>query len=319
MRSSRLLAIQLHLQAHGQATAEALAREFEVSVRTIYRDIERLGAAGVPVYAALGPGGGFRLVDGYRTRLTGLTPAEAEALYMIGLPDAADALGLGDAAADARGKMLAALPEARTAVAGRLRERFHLDTAAWYSGESPPPELPTLARAVLDQRWLEMTYDSWTGVREWRVQPLGLVLKAGDWYLVAFGHGKARTFKVANLRRLLVTEAGFERPADFALDAYWTASLARFEADLRPGIADLQLTAVGRDRLARMGRYAREAVDAATPLDDAGWSRVALPIEHVEQAALLLLGLGPEVRVDAPEALRKRLRALAEAVAAQCG
>lgn len=318
MRSSRLLSLQLHLQLHGRATAEALAREFEVSVRTIYRDIERLCAAGVPVCADLGPGGGFRLIDGYRTRLTGLTPAEAEALYMIGLPDAADALGLGDAAAAARGKMLAALPETRTALAGRLRERFHLDTAAWYRDETPPPELPALARAVLDQRMLDMTYESWTGVREWRVQPLGLVLKAGDWYLVASGHGKVRTFKVANLRRLVVTDSGFERPAGFALEAYWTGSLARFEAGLRPGIAELKLTATGRDRLARVGTYAREAVDAARPSEEAGWSRVALPIEHVEQAALLLLGLGPEVRVEAPDVLRERLRALAEAVSVQC-
>lgn len=318
MRTSRLLSIQLQLQLRGHATAEALAREFEVSVRTIYRDIERLGAAGVPVYADRGPGGGFRLVDGYRTRLTGLTPAEAEALTMIGLPGAAAALGLGDAAADARGKMFAALPEARTALAGRLRERFHLDTAEWYRAETPPPELPALARAVLDQRLLDMTYESWTGVRDWRVQPLGLVLKAGDWYLVAQGHGRTRTFKVANLRRLAVTDTGFERPAGFALDAYWTDALARFEAGLRPGIAELKLTATGRDRLARLGTYAREAVDAAKPPDDAGWSRVALPIEHVEQAALLLLGLGPEVRVEAPDTLRERLRALAEAVAMQC-
>lgn len=319
MRTSRLLAIQLQLQLRGHATAEALAQAFEVSVRTIYRDIERLAAAGVPVYADRGPGGGFRLVDGYRTRLTGLTAAEAEALTMIGLPDAADALGLGDAAADARSKMLAALPEARTALAGRLRERFHLDTAAWYRAETPPPELPALARAVLDQRILDMTYESWTGVREWRVQPLGLVLKAGEWYLVAQGHGKTRTFKVANLRELVVTDTEFERPADFALDAYWAESLARFEAGLRPGVAEIRVTATGLDRLARLGTYAREACAAATPPDAAGWSHVALPIEHVEQAALLLLGLGPEVRVEAPDALRKRLRTLAEAVAAQCG
>lgn len=318
MRSSRLLSLQLHLQLHGRTTAEALAREFEVSVRTIYRDIERLGAAGVPVCADLGPGGGYRLIDGYRTRLTGLTPAEAEALYMIGLPAAAEALGLGHAAADARSKMFAALPEERTALAGRLRERFHLDTASWYHADAPPAELPALVRAVLDQRTLEMTYESWTGVRDWRVRPLGLVLKAGDWYLVAQGHGKARTFKVANLRRLAVTEHRFERPADFALDAYWTESLARFETALRPGIAEIRLTATGLDRLARLGTYARAAAAAATSCDEAGWSRVALPIEHVEQAALLLLGLGPEVRVEAPEALRLRLRALAEAIAWQC-
>ena len=152
MRSSRLLSLQLHLQQHGRATAEALAQAFEVSVRTIYRDIERLCAAGVPVCADLGPGGGFRLIDGYRTRLTGLTPAEAEALWMIGLPDAADALGLGDAATDARSKLFAALPEGRTALAGRLRDRFHLDTATWYHADPPPADWVSSPASPAKQR-----------------------------------------------------------------------------------------------------------------------------------------------------------------------
>lgn len=318
MRSSRLLSLQLHLQLHGRTTAEALAREFEVSVRTIYRDIERLGAAGVPVCADLGPGGGFRLIDGYRTRLTGLSADEAEALSMIGLPAAAEAMGLGAAAADARRKLLAALPETRLALAGRLRERFHLDAAEWYRQPEPPPSLPVLARAVLDQRVLAMTYDSWTGVRDWTVQPLGLVLKAGDWYLVAHGHGKVRTFKVAQIRAHAVTDASFARPADFALAAYWAEALARFEADLRPEVATLRLTATGLKRLAAQGAWARRAVEAAGPADDDGWARVTLPIERIDQAALLLLGLGPEVRVDAPDALRDHLRALADAVARHC-
>lgn len=318
MRTSRLLSILIQLQLRGSATAEALAREFEVSVRTIYRDIERLGASGVPVYADRGPGGGFRLLDGYRTRLTGLETDEAEALYMIGLPGPAEALGIGDAAGRAGRKMLAALPASRGELAGRLGDCFHLDPVDWYRAESPPEHLPAIARAVLAGHGLSMTYDSWTGVRDWSVRPFGLVLKAGHWYLVAEGHGKRRIFKVSNIRAHALDGSTFERPRDFDLAAWWSAETARFEAELRRESASLQVTAPGMKRIAALGAYAQAAVDAAIATDREGWMRIELPIEHIEQAALLLLGIGPEVRVLAPEALRLRLGELARAMAGLC-
>lgn len=334
MRSSRLLSILILLQLRERLTAEALAAEFEVSVRTIYRDIERLAEAGVPVYAERGPGGGFRLVDGYRTRLTGLGAEEAEAMFMIGLPGPAQALGLGVAATGAGRKLLAALPRGWDERAGRMGDRFHLDPADWYRDEDPLPHLPALARAVLDRHPLTMTYESWTAVRAWAVEPLGLVLKAGAWYLVATGGDastpseptalkptpfKPRIFKVANIRALTVDAgANFERPPDFDLAAWWAADVARFEAGLRPGRAELRLTAVGLKRLAEQGAYARRAVADAVP-DDDGWSRVLLPIEHVEQAARLVLSLGPEARVLAPDALRVRVRGIAQWIADAAG
>lgn len=318
MRTSRLLSILILLQLRERLTADALAAEFEVSVRTIYRDIERLAEAGVPVYADRGPGGGFRLVDGYRTRLTGLAADEAEALFMIGLPGPAQALGLGPASTDARRKLLAALPRGWEERAGRMGERFHLDPVDWYREEDPQPHLPALARAVLEAHPLAMTYDSWTGVRDWRAEPLGLVLKAGAWYLVAVGAGKPRIFKVANIRALRVdADARCERPRDFDLAAWWAAELERFEVGLRPGRAELQLTADGLRRLAEHGAYARRAVAVAEPVD-ATWSRVTLPIEHLEQAARLILGLGADVRVMSPPPLRERVRALALALAEAC-
>ena len=318
MRTSRLLSILIQLQLRGSATAEALAREFEVSVRTIYRDIERLGASGVPVYADRGPGGGFRLLDGYRTRLTGLETDEAEALYMIGLPGPAEALGIGDAAGRAGRKMLAALPASRGELAGRLGDCFHLDPVDWYRAEPAPDRLPEIARAVLAGHGLSMTYDSWTGVRDWSVQPLGLVLKAGHWYLVAEGHGKRRIFKVSNIRAHALDGSTFERPRDFDLGAWWSAETARFEAELRRDSASLQVTTSGLKRIAALGAYAQAAVDAAIATDREGWMRIELPIEHIEQAALLLLGIGPDVRVLAPEALRLRLGELAREVAGLC-
>lgn len=319
MRASRLLSILMLLQLRERLTAEALAAEFEVSVRTIYRDIDRLAEAGVPVYADRGPGGGFRLVDGYRTRLTGLASDEAEALFMIGLPGPAAALGMGPAASNAGRKMLAALPRASGDTAGRMGARFHLDPVDWYRDDEPLRQLPAIARAVLDQTVLVMTYDSWRGVRERVVEPLGLVLKAGAWYLVARGDGVARIYKVANILRFDVRGTTFERPPDFDLGAWWSAETARFEAGLRPGIAELRATATGLKRLAQIGAYAQRAVKMADAADADGWSRLSLPIETIDHAALMLLGIGPEIVVIAPDALRVRLRELAAEVVGCCG
>jgi predicted DNA-binding transcriptional regulator YafY len=311
MRASRLMSILMLLQLRQRLTADELAGEFGVSVRTIYRDVDELSAAGIPVQADRGPGGGFQLVDGYRTRLTGLTAAEAEALLMIGLPGPAAALGLGPAAAGAQAKVLASLPQASLAGAGRLAGRFHLDPVDWYRAAPAVDHLPELARAVLAARRVAMTYESWTRTRDWRLEPLGLVLKAGSWYLVAASAQDIRTFRVSNVRDLAVLETTFERPRGFDLPRYWKASLARFESDLRKSTVTVRVSAVGRDRMARLGAYAAQAVAAADRPDPDGWTRVRLPIESVEQAALALLGLGPEVEVLAPDALRERMRGLA--------
>ncbi|MEQ1510604.1 MAG: WYL domain-containing protein [Sphingopyxis sp.] len=316
MRASRLLSILILLQLRVRLTAEALAEEFEVSVRTIYRDIDELSAAGIPVYGDRGPGGGFQLLDGYRTRLTGLASDEAEAMMMIGLPGPAAALGLGPAAARAQAKLLAALPAAGGENAGRMGARFHLDPAEWYHDAEPVAYLPAIARSVLDQHMIAMTYESWTGVREWEsVEPLGLVLKSAAWYMVARGTGKCRVFRVSNIRNLSISGTRFERPSDFDLPGWWSSDLERFEAGLRPANAVLRASPAGLGRLARLGAYAAKAVNAAGVADTEGWACLHFPIETIEQAALLLLGLGPEIEVIEPAELRLRLGELAEQIA----
>lgn len=311
MRASRLLSIVLHLQSRSRATAADLAREFGVSVRTVYRDVDELGAAGIPVVAARGPGGGLKLLDGYRTRLTGLTPEEAEAMCLVGLPRAAGHLGLADATARLSRKLVAAMPGPSAALAERLQSRFHVDPDDWYRGEDPPPHLPALTRAVLDARRLAFTYESWHGVKRREADPLGLVLKAGTWYLVARVGARTLTFRAGAIREPAVLDASFERPDGFDLAEWWLASIARFERELRPGRVRLRASAEGCRRLAEAGRYAARAVAAAAPVDARGWRELELPVENDEQAARLVLSMGLEVEALGPPALRRAVRRLA--------
>src|SRR5437870_3876306 len=185
MRASRLVSVLLLLQSRGGQTAAELARELEVSVRTIHRDVDALSASGVPIYAERGPHGGIRLVEGYRTRLTGMTAEEAEALFLSGLPGPAAELGLGTAVAAAQLKVTAALPTELRSRASRLVERFHLDAGAWFSGNEPVPHLATVSEAVWASRRLEIAYRRDDGAVSRVLEPLGIVLKAGIWYLIA--------------------------------------------------------------------------------------------------------------------------------------
>lgn len=319
MRASRLLSILILLQLRGRLTAEALAEEFEVSVRTIYRDIDELSAMGIPVQSDRGPGGGFQLMDGYRTNLTGLASDEAEALFMIGMPGPAEALGLGSAAAKAGRKVLASLPAASSKEAALMTARFHLDPIDWYRAAESAKHLPAIARAVLDQNVVAMTYQSWRGTRDWVVEPLGLVLKAGAWYLVARSDSECRIFKVSNIQSQVVRNEAFERPADFDLPSHWATELERFESSLRPQAALLRASPVGLERISRLGSYAAKAVEQAEAPDPDGWVRVSLPIESVDHAALTLLGVGPEIDVLEPTALREKLQELAIQVAQRLG
>ena len=308
MRASRLLTILMLLQSRGRMTAPALAEALEVSVRTLYRDIDELSAAGVPVYAERGREGGFQLMDGWRTRLTGLTEAEAQAIFLAGLPGPAAELGLGEAMAMAELKLLAALPAGWQAEAQRVSQRFHLDPVGWFCGPARTDRLQEIADAVWHERRISMRYESWTGVVERVVEPLGIVLKAGTWYLVAAALGKPRTYRLGAIQDLAVTGENFERPADFDLAQHWEESTRRFESEIYRATATLRVSPMGMRRLAGFGDpIAPAAASTAGPPDEAGWVRVAVPIESVDNAAWQMLRLGAEAEVLEPAGLRERM------------
>ncbi len=314
MRASRLLAILILLQNRGRLTAEALAGEFEVSERTIYRDIDALSAAGVPVYGDRGPGGGFALLDGYRTRLTGLADDEAAALALAGVPSAAEAAGFGAALRDAFGKLFAALPGEGGARASAAAARFHIDPADWYRGAETSAYLPQLAQAVLAGRRVALCYESWTRLRDWTLDPLGLVLKGGEWYLAGRERGHISTFRVGAIRRLDVLDQTFAAPSGFDLASWWREAQAAFEASLFAATARLRASRLGRERLARLSPRGRAAVAALDP-DTQGWAELAMQVEDSDHGARELLALGPEVEVIAPPGLRRRIAELARDIA----
>lgn len=305
MRADRLLSMLMVLQLRGCVTAQALADEFEVSVRTVYRDIDDLSAAGIPVYADRGPGGGFRLQDGYRTRLTGLSLAEAGTLLLVGAPELACHLGLAEPLAAARLKLLAALPPAASDGAARVGSRFHLDPVDWYRRATPPLHLRAIARAVWDSRRLDVRYESWSATVRRVLDPLGLVAKSGAWYLVARTQGGSiRTYKVAKVLDLAVLDQQFAYPSGFDLARHWRSELKRFEADILRAEATLRVAAAALSRIERLGAAAAEAVLAA-PAGADGWRQAVVPIEGIGHAAGLLLGFAEDIEVVAPRALRE--------------
>lgn len=308
MQSSRLLSILLHLQTRGRVSAKALAEACEVSVRTIYRDVDALSAAGVPVFATHGRQGGFELRDGYRTRLTGLDRPEAESLFLAGVPFAAAQLGLGPALETTRMKLLASLPETAQRDAERVASRFHLDPVAWFQGPDEQRRLPELAAAVWSQRRVRLRYDSWKGEVERELSPLGLVLKGGLWYLVAAASGQPRTYRVGSILSLAIEDAPAEVPPRFDLQRYWRRFAQDYESRMQSSRATVRARPEALRELARTSHAMARAVAAAGPADRHGWHRLAIPIESVEAATGELLRLGPQVQALAPPALRTALR-----------
>ncbi|MEV0703630.1 WYL domain-containing protein [Saccharopolyspora sp. NPDC050389] len=314
MRADRLLTVLLLLQNRGRMTATELAAALEVSVRTVYRDIEALGAAGVPVCADRGPDGGYRLMDGYRTRLTGLTDAEAGSLFLAGAPGPARELGLGAVLATAQLKVQAALPAELAERARRIQDRFHLDAKGWFRDADEVPHLAEIAQAVWEQRVLRVHYRRWRGEVHRELQPLGIVLKGGIWYLVAQVGEAIRTYRISRFLAVEITPATFARPAGFDLAASWAESARRMEAAMYRGTARLRISPLAQRLLpAKFGSLGTNALAAAGPPDEHGWVEVDLLVEQQDVAVHDVLRLGAEAEVLGPPELRA---AVAETVTA---
>ncbi|HEY3501737.1 MAG TPA: WYL domain-containing protein [Actinocatenispora sp.] len=315
MRASRLLSLLLYLQVRGRVSGRELAARLEVSERTVQRDMEALAAAGVPVRSVRGPAGGYALAGGYRTRLTGLGVDEAQALAFLGLSGPAGELGLTGQLDTAQRKLWAALTGEARERAERSAQRFHLDPVRWYGTAEPTPALAALAEAVWTDRRVRIRYTDRTARHAERtVDPLGLVLGAGDWYLVALRDGERRTYRISRVVAAEVLAEPAYRPDGFDLAAEWRAARDELE-NAHPLIhVTLRVDAAALPRLRRVVAVrGQDLVDAAATRQ----VELTVPFEGLRWARMSLLGLGASVEVLAPPEVRDWIAAESRAIAAR--
>lgn len=312
MRADRLLSILLLLQGEKRLTAAALARRLEVSERTIYRDMEALGTAGVPVMAERGASGGWYLMEGYETNLTGLNLPELQAL-LLPLPDRLlTDLGLNRAADAALIKLLAALPRMQRQSAEEVRQRIHVDAAGWHSTDEKMAAFPIVQEALWQGRRLSISYQREEGgVVTREVDPLGLVAKGSIWYLVAAVEEDSRVYRVSRIREANLLGEPSNRPADFDLAAYWEQSSARFLAALPRYPATVRVDPAILPAMRFAGRYAR--IEESGPTEADGWRTLKMGFQTEESACEYILSFGPRMEVVEPLPLRERVIAQAQA------
>ncbi len=311
------MAMMLLIQQRRTMTAAEVADELEVSVRTVYRDIVALQASGVPLWTESGPGGGIRLVEGWRTKLDGLTGDEAAALFFGGVPSAVADLGLGTVLVAAQTKVIAMLPPELRGRAARLRERFHVDAPGWFDDGAPPEALTAVSDAVWSGRRLDVVYRRADQTVSRLLDPLGLVLKAGTWYLVAAHRQQVRTYKVSRIDAATVLPEASWRPDGFDLAEWWARSSAEFDRSLLRYRCRIRLSAraLRRLHLAVGAMAATRARETASAPGDDGWSEVDLWTESEDVAVYQLFTLMTGVEVLEPASLRATLRFVALEVA----
>jgi len=293
MRADRLLSILLQLQLHGRLTSRALAKRLEVSERTIHRDMNSLGAAGVPVVAERGARGGWMLMEGYRTVLTGLSDAEVQALFVT-RPE----------------KLLAdlhlVLPKLNQHTAELARERIYIDLSGWTRSPDPVPYLPIVQDAVWRERRLRLLYGDAECPSERVLDPLGLVAKGSIWYLVARIDGDIRSYRVSRVREATILDEAFARPQDFDLSKFWETSSARFKERLPRFDVAIRAKAPVVEWLRRMIRFGA--------IDEVSGEKVRMHFDSEEVARSVLLGMGDQIEVLEPATLRDSIVAAARAI-----
>ena len=321
MRADRLVSLVLLLRRHGRLSAAALARELEVSTRTVLRDIEALSAAGVPVYAERGRRGGFALLPGFRTELTGLNHEEALALLVAGSRRGAQAFGLGSALASAMLKVVDALPESYRDAAVGVAERLLIDPEAdllsrrLVAEEVPDVVVAEVRRAVLAGHKLRIRYAAVGQTPQWRtVDPIGLVTVRDQGYLLATRSGADRTYRLSRIVAAEELAEPAQRPDRVDLDRVWQERSAQFRT------GGDQVTALVRVDPARREDLVGTALAVRAEAADAdGWLRLEVAFQDARHAEWALWQLATDAEALAPRWLRDALRDRAAAIAARYG
>jgi predicted DNA-binding transcriptional regulator YafY len=315
MRADRLISLLMFLQTRGRMTAHELAEELEVSERTIYRDIEALSTAGVPIYTTRGPGGGCALLDSYRTDLTGFTDDEIRALFMLSIPAPLTELGVSRELEAALLKLSAALPATRRYEDDYVRQRIHLDSIPWFHPHEPVPHLQTIHKAIWQNRRLHLTrrliFETHV---EQLVDPLGLVAKAAVWYLVCAIDDQIRIYRVSHVVDAHISNELFQRPIDFSLASFWNERCAKYEYDRPHYQVTIRVAPNLIPILAEfMGDQIQDSIDEP-PSDSEGWKKYILRFESFEAARSRILSFGRAMEVLEPQALRKSIHDFANQI-----
>lgn len=316
VRADRLLSLVLLLRNRGRMSASALARELEVSPRTVLRDIEALSTAGIPVYAERGREGGFELLPGFTTDLTGLTLDEAKALLAATSSTTPHSLGMGSAFASAIRKVSAAMPDTHRAVAAGVAQRVLVTQGSWLTDPvRDDRHLGPVQHAVFAGLRLNIRYASRGAEATWRViDPEGLVHAAGRWYLVARHAGRERTYRLARIEDVHVLDEAAQRTTDVDLAQLWERRRGAFRARGRPTIVDVLVRSSRRDDLAAHALGVRSERDV-------GGARIRIEAVFGDDAHAegVLWALADDAEVLAPEPVRAALRARALRTAARYG
>lgn len=318
MRADRLITLLMLLQSRGRMTAEDLAAELEVSVRTIYRDLEALSASGVPVYTESGHGGGCALIENYRTNLTGFTADELRALFMLSIPEPLEQLGVSRELNNALLKLSAALPETRRRLEIQTRQRIHLDSALWFQGKKSLPHLSALQKAVWEEKEIHIQFRSFRDIPvELDVQPLGLVAKSTTWYLVADYQHRPRVIEVAQIDKVISNDRPFTRPENFDLIEFWKTWCQFYEKNQPRYPVYLRMTPWLASELKYILLDIHEIDPVVPPAPDpAGWVHLVLVFRNFREARGYLLNFGRDAEILSPDPLRMSVIDFAEQICA---
>lgn len=321
MRADRLLSLMLLLQANKRMTAISLAQYLEVSERTIYRDIDALSNAGIPIYTQSGTNGGIFIDENYRVSLTGLSKSEIQSLFVTGATAPLRDLGLERPREGSLLKLLAALPSIHRHEAERMRERIYIDASGWFDWNTGTHHLPLLQDALWHDRAIEMSYQRLDGHISRRiVEPYALVAKSNVWYLVARQvNGSFRTFRTSRIQEASLTDTCFERDASFKLLEYWheNATVFRQKFQHDEEVAPLEVMLRIPEGLAwYFVADSDNDVQRLTDPDEQGWLSLRIIFASHFLAEIRILGLGDRVQVLSPPELRQKLRQHAESVLA---
>lgn len=305
MRASRLLSILFLLHQKRRLTASQLAKEYEVSVRTIYRDIDELSAAGIPIYGDSGPGGGFELLDNYKVKPIGFFDDEVKAYFPFFQKNIFDSLGLSQNANTAFNKIISNLPNHQKEIANKNSGKIFFDPNPWYFKIENPIHLKELAKAIFENKKIQITYSSWNKTSEKIIEPLGLVLKSNEWYLIG-KNNKILLYKVANIQVLEILNTSFEN-IDFNIEDFWINSIKKFEQNLRPLKVKILADEIALNNIRKIGEYAEKSYSKRIYFENINTYEIDLDYENDNQIIRLLLSIEGKIIIKEPLELKKKL------------